>query len=101
MVWVNGVCTILSRMILLSRKDGGVGVWLGCPRPPQVNRLAHGLGDRDKAVIAASVAVFALDFLALQPATPRCVHDSEHIAVVASPSQAEELTRSESAETCN
>jgi len=32
--------------------------------------MAHGLGDRDKAVIGATIAVLALNFLALQPATP-------------------------------
>jgi len=60
--------------------------------------MAHGLGDRDKAVIGATIAVLALDFLALQLATLRGIHDREHIAVVASPSEAEEFTRLEGAE---
>jgi len=47
------------------------------------------LGDRDKAVIGASVAVLALEFSALQPSRARGIHDSEQIAGAATPSQAE------------
>src|SRR6266851_7237761 len=91
----------LSRTRLHPREYEGACVRVRAPRPPQINRLAHGLGDRDKAVIGASVAVLALDFLALQPATPRGIHDSEQSAGVASPGQAEELARPQGAETGN
>jgi len=56
------------------------------------------LWDRDKAVIGATIAVLALNFLALQPATPRGIDDREYTTAVASPSQAEEFTRSQGAE---
>ena len=64
--WMNRRRQWLSRTRLHPREHEGIGVRVRTPRPPQVNRLAHGLGDRDKAVIGASVAVLAFDFLALQ-----------------------------------
>src|SRR5271157_1220015 len=91
----------LSRTRLHPREHKGAWIRVRAPRPPQVNGLAHGLGDRYKAVIGASVAVLALDFLALEPPTPRSIHDSEQSAGVASPSQAKELARPQGAETGN
>jgi hypothetical protein len=61
-------------------------------------RTAWGI---DKPVTGAAVAVLALDFLALQLATPRSIHDSEHITGVAPPSQAEKLAWPQGAETSN
>jgi len=66
----------LSRTCLHPREHEGACVRVRAPRRPQVNRLAHGLGDRDQAVIGASIAVLALDFLAPQPPTPRAIHDT-------------------------
>lgn len=91
----------LSGTRLHRREHKGIGVRVRAPRPPQVNRLAHRLWDRDKPVIGTPVAVLAFDFFALQPATPRGIHDSEDIAGVASPSQTEEFARPQGAETGN
>src|SRR5690348_6294382 len=97
-VWMNGRRQWLSCTRLHPWKHEGISIRVRTVRPPQVNRLAYGLGNRDKAVIGATIAVLALDFLALQPTTPRRVDDREYTAAVASPSQAEQLARPESAE---
>lgn len=70
-VWMDRCRQYLSRTRLHPREHEGIGIGIRIrtSRPPQVNRLAHGLGDRDKPVIGTSVAVLAFDFLALQPTT--------------------------------
>ena len=93
---MNGRRQWLSRTRLHPREHEGIGIRVRTPRPPQVDRLAHGLRDCDKTVIGAPIAVLALNFLA--SATPRGIDDREYTAAVASPSQAEEFTRPEGAE---
>src|SRR5215469_13370720 len=97
-VWMNGSRQWLSCARLHPWEHEGIGIRVRTLRPPQVNRVADGLGDRDKAVIGATIAVLAFDFLALQPTTPRAIDDREYTAAVASPSQAEEFTRPEGTE---
>src|SRR5262245_20499713 len=56
-VWMNRCRQWPSCTRLHPWEHEGISVRVRTPLPPQVNRLTHGLGDRDKAVIGASVTM--------------------------------------------